>query len=164
MCSNAIKFTHEGSVTINVKVTEAPKPIESATQNALFDADEAAAILHPEISAESDPCILRSNSLPLFPIDDHQVLGSSGDGIEGVTELSTQQSAVPIAQEDLDSDCLGLLDEVWLHCEICDTGIGIPGKQWGQFCLLSFLNQYKVNPQLGSWYFVGKGKSSPLTL
>lgn len=127
MCSNAIKFTHEGSVTINVKVTSAPKLIEDATQNSLLDSDDAAAILHPEISAESDPCILRSNSLPLFPLDD-QDLGSSGDSNEGVAELITQHPAVPTAQEDFDSDCLGILDEVWLHCEICDTGIGIPGK------------------------------------
>lgn len=128
MCSNAIKFTHEGSVSIIVRVVPPPPPsIERAAKN-VFEATTGISATAPAdfVCSSGDlPGGSRPNSAAV--ILHQQVGGRSGDlytdesnpGLTGVQSTPTGRGS------EVDG---GVTDTVWLHCEVSDSGIGIPGE------------------------------------
>lgn len=127
-CSNAIKFTHEGSVTISVRVVPPPPPsVERAAKNVFQAATgiSATASGHSVPSTEISSGGSRPNSSPVT--SNHEAGETSGDvhATDSNSPLTSVQSIAECGELAVGE---GVEDAVWLLCEVSDSGIGIPGE------------------------------------
>lgn len=126
--SNAIKFTHEGSVTIIVRVVPPPPPsIERAAKN-VFEATIGLTATTPA------DCVTSSDALPGGSRANSAGISSIEEVSDRAGDLSASESNPRLTGEQSTTTCRGseaeeeVEDTVWLHCEVTDSGIGIPGE------------------------------------
>lgn len=128
ICSNAIKFTHEGKVGIKLQVTSPPH----------FENDQK------DGKNPGDPCLYRNRDMHMEqnipPMSETDSCGGksscstcgkeSNHQNESVNQMvKSEIKPLPLmdGDENLDFDSDNEII-VWLHCDVYDTGIGIPGK------------------------------------
>lgn len=121
-CSNAIKFTHEGKVGINLRVVP---------ENSRHGVGHQSAVSAEEpIEANSSAAPQSSFSPELAHIQIHgEDQYSSSDGGPG-----TSTKMEDLIDEDREKHHHTHELIVWLSCDVCDTGIGIPGTSSYCFC------------------------------
>lgn len=126
LVGNAIKFTHEGNVTISVRVVPPPPPsIERAAKNVFHAATgiSATALSHLAPSTGTLPgSPIPSSSLMASHHEASETavnLNSTGNNLHPSSVQSTPDREEPAVDE-------GVEDTVWLLCEVSDSGIGIP--------------------------------------
>lgn len=144
VCSNAIKFTHEGNVTISVRVVPPPPPsIERAAKNVFHAATgiSATALSHLAPSTGTLPgSPIPSSSLMASHHEASETavnLNSTGNNLHPSSVQSTPDREEPAVDE-------GVEDTVWLLCEVSDSGIGIPGEliQEHQLLMRFYTDEY----------------------
>lgn len=127
-CSNAIKFTHEGSVTIIVRVVPPPPPsIERAAKN-VFQATIGISATAPADYVTSSGVLPGGSRPNSAGVALHQEASDmSGDPFarDSNPRLISVQSTPPCRGSEVAEE---FEDTVWLHCEVTDSGIGIPGE------------------------------------
>lgn len=129
LISNSIKFTHEGKVGITLQVTSQP----------LFENDQK------DGKNPGDPCsyskadMHREQNIPSMSESDlcggrslHSTCGKeSNQQNETANQVAKSEiKPMPLMDGDENLDCDSDNEEkiVWLHCDVYDTGIGIPEK------------------------------------
>lgn len=114
-------------MTINVRVVPPPPPsIERAAKN-VFEATIGLTATTPAdcvTSADALPGGLRANTAG--KASNEGVTDRDGDPFasESNPRLSSEQSTTTCRGSEVE----GVEDTVWLHCEVTDSGIGIPGE------------------------------------
>lgn len=99
-CSNAIKFTHEGKVGINLYVV--PEPSNVMKQD-----------------SQSSEDLSMSQSKDDKKGEDSSELKDTSNGPE--------RDKIPMGEDGESRDSLPEERIVWIRCDVYDTGIGIPG-------------------------------------
>jgi signal transduction histidine kinase len=108
--SNAIKFTHNGGVTIAIQVVS-PDPPDLAIEKS---------------EEEKLPSLLpRSGSLTLDAGSHKTQIPVQPNLLSGEKSLNELSNPTTTTEE---------VETIWLHCDIHDTGIGIPGVYSSLMC------------------------------
>lgn len=131
-CSNAIKFTHEGSVSINIRiVTSTPAPVDGAAKNAYLPARNYPSMSStPSAAGSEESSLYRSRPKFVTALQGEVGYNTWPPSPDMKSRLVSHQSAPagPSTSRGIELNQGGTEDVVLLCCDVCDTGIGIPGK------------------------------------
>jgi signal transduction histidine kinase len=120
--SNAIKFTNKGSVKIIVRVVPPPTNLVKAKCNEQDCGDVWVSLENLSLQESSHLKKPLSCNPPAYdrrepdPQQTAMTVETSKDRHEESSSASTALETVESTRET-----------IWLQCEVCDTGIGIPG-------------------------------------
>ncbi|KAK8499382.1 hypothetical protein V6N12_037020 [Hibiscus sabdariffa] len=122
LISNAIKFTHEGKVGVKLYVVPEPPSAKEASQRV---SDGSTANQSTTNVAEEETCTSTSQT-------SSGQRGYHGKKHEGSCQNhSRSEPGTPVRNETVDVDVTEEQEQllettVWIRCDVCDTGIGIP--------------------------------------
>lgn len=118
LCSNAIKFTHEGKVGIKLYVVSGPCPDVKQGSHKRMASD------HSKVLAKI--CKEDRSTSPSHNALDRKGSGGCKDTDERLMQNGdgnySEQNGVSIEDDPNQQE-----RTVWIRCDVYDTGIGIPG-------------------------------------
>eukprot|EP01018_Ginkgo_biloba_P007092 Gb_39123 [translate_table: standard] len=121
MTVNAIKFTHEGKVGITLRVTSPPLSEEDQKdrKNPHLEREQ-----NKLSTSQSDSCLGGT----LHDASKGKNSNQHSENNDRLAKLETRSLPSMDGDENLDIESDSQEKLVWLHCDVYDTGIGIPEK------------------------------------
>lgn len=122
-------------MSINVRiVTSTLAPVGGQAKNAYLPACNRPSMAStPSAAGFEDSPVYRSRPKIVTALQEEDGDNTWPPSPNMKSQFISQQSAPagPSTSRDLELDQGGTEDVVWLRCDVCDTGIGIPGKNKG---------------------------------